>query len=223
MPTAYTPGLQVTEYTTIRTVRRLPLKGEVLVTVGQRVAADDVVARALLPGAIQAVRAADQLGVTPAELLRLLKKHEGDLIDAGEVLAETKGFLGLFGAKLHAPAAGVIEYISQLTGTLGVREHPVPLEMTAYIAGTVEDNGGVYFVPAFSGLFAPYWDMYARGAILGLTRSRMAPVWDGEQFVARNMLPMSLSYDHRAVDGALAAGFAATLRHLLGDVRRIML
>ncbi len=41
---------------------------------------------------------------------------------------------------------------------------------TETIAGTVPDNGGVYFVPAFSGLFAPYWDMYARGAILGLTR-----------------------------------------------------
>lgn len=59
-------------------------------------------------------------------------------------------------------------------------------------------------------------------AILGLTRSKMAPVWDGEQFVPRNMLPMSLSYDHRAVDGALAARFAATLKHLLGDVRRLM-
>lgn len=60
-------------------------------------------------------------------------------------------------------------------------------------------------------------------AILGLTRSRMAPVWNGEAFVPRNMLPMSLSYDHRAIDGALAARFAATLKHLLGDVRRIML
>ena len=60
-------------------------------------------------------------------------------------------------------------------------------------------------------------------AILGLTRSRMAPVWDGQQFVPRNTLPMSLSYDHRAIDGALAARFAATLKHLLGDVRRIML
>ena len=60
-------------------------------------------------------------------------------------------------------------------------------------------------------------------AILGLTRSRMAPVWDGAQFVPRNMLPMSLSYDHRAIDGALAALFAATLKYLLGDVRRIML
>ncbi len=60
-------------------------------------------------------------------------------------------------------------------------------------------------------------------AILGLTRSKMAPVWDGEQFVPRNMLPMSLSYDHRAIDGALAARFAAHLKYLLADARRLML
>lgn len=60
-------------------------------------------------------------------------------------------------------------------------------------------------------------------AILGLTRSKMAPVWNGEEFVPRNMQPMSLSYDHRAIDGALAARFSATLKHLLGDVRRLML
>ena len=60
-------------------------------------------------------------------------------------------------------------------------------------------------------------------AILGLTRSKMAPVWDGEAFIPRNILPMSLSYDHRAVDGALAARFCVTLKHLLGDVRRLML
>ena len=62
-------------------------------------------------------------------------------------------------------------------------------------------------------------------AILGLTRSKMAPVWDAGkgEFVPRNMLPMSLSYDHRAIDGALAARFCATLKHLLADVRRIML
>ncbi|TYB91228.1 dihydrolipoyllysine-residue acetyltransferase [Oceaniovalibus sp. ACAM 378] len=60
-------------------------------------------------------------------------------------------------------------------------------------------------------------------AILGLTRSKMAPVWDGETFIARNMLPMSLSYDHRAVDGALAARFCVHLKYLLGDARRLML
>lgn len=41
---------------------------------------------------------------------------------------------------------------------------------TEYFAGKVEDTGGVYVVPAFAGLGAPHWDMYARGAILGLTR-----------------------------------------------------
>jgi len=60
-------------------------------------------------------------------------------------------------------------------------------------------------------------------AILGLTRSKMAPVWNGTEFEPRNMLPLSLSYDHRAIDGALAARFAAKLKFLMGDLRRLML
>lgn len=62
-------------------------------------------------------------------------------------------------------------------------------------------------------------------AILGLTRAKMAPVWDAASatFVPRLMQPLSLSFDHRAIDGALGARFNATLKHLLGDVRRLML
>lgn len=60
-------------------------------------------------------------------------------------------------------------------------------------------------------------------AILGVSKSRIEPVWDGEQFVPRLQLPLSLSYDHRMVDGALGARFAAHLSHLLGDVRRLIL
>lgn len=59
-------------------------------------------------------------------------------------------------------------------------------------------------------------------AILGLTRSKIAPVWDGEAFVPRLMQPLSLSYDHRAVDGALAARFCVTLKTLLSDMRKLM-
>ena len=59
-------------------------------------------------------------------------------------------------------------------------------------------------------------------AILGLTRSKMAPVWNGEEFVPRLMQPLSLSYDHRAIDGALAARFCVTLKTLLGDMRKLM-
>ena len=60
-------------------------------------------------------------------------------------------------------------------------------------------------------------------AILGVSKSRIEPFWDGEQFVPRLMLPVSLSYDHRIIDGALAARFTTHLGHLLGDVRRLLL
>jgi pyruvate dehydrogenase E2 component (dihydrolipoamide acetyltransferase) len=60
-------------------------------------------------------------------------------------------------------------------------------------------------------------------AILGVTRAKMKPVWDGEAFQPRLMLPLDLSYDHRAVDGAEAARFMAHLVTLFSDVRRLLL
>jgi pyruvate dehydrogenase E2 component (dihydrolipoamide acetyltransferase) len=60
-------------------------------------------------------------------------------------------------------------------------------------------------------------------AILGVVRSKMAPVWNGEAFVPRLMLPVSLSYDHRVIDGALAARFTRQVCHVLEDVRRLVL
>ncbi|MFT3790804.1 MAG: dihydrolipoyllysine-residue acetyltransferase [Rudaea sp.] len=60
-------------------------------------------------------------------------------------------------------------------------------------------------------------------AILGVTKSAMKPVWDGKAFQPRLILPLSLSYDHRVIDGALAARFTAHLAALLGDMRRAML
>jgi pyruvate dehydrogenase E2 component (dihydrolipoamide acetyltransferase) len=60
-------------------------------------------------------------------------------------------------------------------------------------------------------------------AILGVVRSKMAPVWNGTEFVPRLMLPVSLSYDHRVIDGALAARFSRHLCHALEDVRRLVL
>ncbi len=60
-------------------------------------------------------------------------------------------------------------------------------------------------------------------AILGVSRSAMKPVWDGAAFVPRLMLPLSLSYDHRVIDGALAARFNVTLVAALGDLRRALL
>ncbi len=60
-------------------------------------------------------------------------------------------------------------------------------------------------------------------AILGLSRATLKPRWQGEAFEPRLILPLSLSYDHRVVDGALAARFTTTLSYLLGDLRRLLL
>jgi len=74
--------------------------------------------------------------------------------------------------------------------------------------------GGTAFTPIVS---AP------EVAILGVVRSKTAPVWNGTEFVPRLMLPVSLSYDHRVIDGALGARFARQLCHVLEDVRRLVL
>ncbi|PIE44797.1 MAG: dihydrolipoyllysine-residue acetyltransferase [Gammaproteobacteria bacterium] len=60
-------------------------------------------------------------------------------------------------------------------------------------------------------------------AILGVSRSKIAPAWDGSEFKPRNMLPLSLSYDHRVIDGADGARFTQHLARLLGDARRLLL
>ena len=60
-------------------------------------------------------------------------------------------------------------------------------------------------------------------AILGVVRSRVAPVWNGTEFEPRTLLPLCLSYDHRVIDGALAARFTRHLAHTMGDERRLLL
>lgn len=60
-------------------------------------------------------------------------------------------------------------------------------------------------------------------AILGLSKSEMKPKWDGEKFEPRLMLPLSLSYDHRVIDGADGARFTTTLSKLLSDIRLLLL
>jgi len=60
-------------------------------------------------------------------------------------------------------------------------------------------------------------------AILGVTRAKMQPVWNGKEFVPRLMLPLDLTYDHRVIDGAEGAKFMALLKQNLSDIRRLLL
>ena len=89
-----------------------------------------------------------------------------------------------------------------------------------------ELQGGTFTISSLGGIggtaFTPIVNA-PEVAILGLSRSRMAPVWDGSAFAPRLMLPLDLSWDHRVVDGAEAARFLVHLARLLGDVRRLLL
>lgn len=137
MGTAYTPGLAVSPHALIRKTRRLPLKGKVLVQEGQQVSPDTVVARAEIPGIMQTVRAAEQLGVQPDELPKMLRVQVGQAVQVGTVLAESRGLFGLFRTEVKSPVEGTVELISEVSGHIGIREKPTPLEIRAYIAGTV--------------------------------------------------------------------------------------
>jgi pyruvate dehydrogenase E2 component (dihydrolipoamide acetyltransferase) len=89
-----------------------------------------------------------------------------------------------------------------------------------------EMQGGCFSISSLGGIggtsFTPIINA-PEVAILGVSRSAYQPVWDGKQFVARLMLPLSLSYDHRVIDGASAARFNAYLVAILADFRRIAL
>jgi pyruvate dehydrogenase E2 component (dihydrolipoamide acetyltransferase) len=92
--------------------------------------------------------------------------------------------------------------------------------------GPAEMSGGCFSISSLGGIggvaFTPIVNA-PEVAILGVSKSSIQPVWDGKQFQPRLMLPLSLSYDHRVIDGAAAARFTAYLAQLLGDLRRVLL
>ena len=87
-------------------------------------------------------------------------------------------------------------------------------------------QGGCFSISSLGGIggtgFTPIINA-PEVAILGVSRSAMKPVWNGQAFEPRLMLPLSLSYDHRVIDGAAAARFTAYLAQVLGDLRRLLL
>jgi pyruvate dehydrogenase E2 component (dihydrolipoamide acetyltransferase) len=92
--------------------------------------------------------------------------------------------------------------------------------------GAAEMTGGCFSISSLGGIGGRYFSPIINApevAILGVSKSVMEPLWNGKEFVPRLMLPMSLSYDHRVIDGAAAARFNAYLGQILGDFRRVML
>ncbi|MGH8078172.1 MAG: 2-oxo acid dehydrogenase subunit E2, partial [Lysobacter sp.] len=89
-----------------------------------------------------------------------------------------------------------------------------------------EMSGGCFSISSLGGIggtsFTPIVNA-PEVAILGVSKAAMKPVWDGNAFEPRLVLPLSLSYDHRVIDGAAAARFTAYLAQLLADMRRVLL
>jgi pyruvate dehydrogenase E2 component (dihydrolipoamide acetyltransferase) len=91
---------------------------------------------------------------------------------------------------------------------------PADMSGATFTISSLGGIGGRYFTPIIN---AP------EVAILGVCKSQTEPVWDGKQFVPRLMLPLSLTWDHRVIDGAAAARFNAYLGQILADFRRVLL
>ncbi len=92
--------------------------------------------------------------------------------------------------------------------------------------GPADMSGGCFSISSLGGIggsaFTPIINA-PEVAILGVSKSEMRPVWNGSEFTPRLMLPLSLSYDHRVIDGAAAARFTAYYAQMLGDLRRLLL
>ena len=113
---------------------------------------------------------------------------------------------------------GVLQ-IAKETGELAAKARDGKL-------GPADMSGGCFSISSLGGIggtsFTPIVNA-PEVAILGVSKSATKPVWDGKQFVPRLILPLSLSYDHRVIDGAAAARFTAYLAQLLADLRRVLL
>jgi pyruvate dehydrogenase E2 component (dihydrolipoamide acetyltransferase) len=113
---------------------------------------------------------------------------------------------------------GVIELAREL-GAISAKARdgklsPAEMQGASFTISSLGGIGGTAFTPIVN---AP------EVAILGVVRSKMAPVWDGKAFVPRLMLPLCLSYDHRVIDGAAAARFMRKLAGVIEDMRRVLL
>jgi hypothetical protein len=139
MGSAYTPGLTISSHTRIERVRRLPIKGEILVSIGDQVFPDTNVARAQLPGLMQMVRVSNILGIEPEDLSSALRVNVGESVTSGQLLAQSKGLFGLFSTEVKSPVDGIVETVSNISGNMGIRQASIPIDLKAYIKGTVTE------------------------------------------------------------------------------------
>ena len=137
MAHAYTPGLKVTSRMSNRVIRMLPIKGDVMVQIGDTVTADQIVAATYMPGDVYPLNMANTLAVPPKDVASLMLLHEGDSVEEGQPLAQTPGLFGKFKKIHNSPYSGTVETISEVTGQVILRGPDIPVEVRGYMSGTV--------------------------------------------------------------------------------------
>jgi hypothetical protein len=134
---AYTPGLKVKRAITVEKLRRLPIPGEVLHNIGEKVNYDTKVARTEISGEPEIVKVAMILGVEAEDMSRFMLKKIGDKVKEGENIAFYSALFGMIKKHVPSPRDGTIESISEVTGQVIVRGSPIPIEVDAYLPGTI--------------------------------------------------------------------------------------
>ena len=215
---AYTPGLKVTPKTLLKKKRILPLKGDVVVKKGDIVTADTVVARTELPGRVIPINAANILGVLPDDLPAHVTVPIGTVLKKDQVYAFAKVLFGLFKNNLRSPDDEItIETVSRITGKILLRERPLPVEVKAYVAGTITE------VYPREGVEVTCWAALAQGifGIGGETNGTLRMVCNSPD---EPLTPDKITADHKGciIVGGSIVSAAALEKAIQNKVRAIV-
>ncbi|MBI4243570.1 MAG: hypothetical protein HY606_05725 [Planctomycetes bacterium] len=141
MAEVFVPGLACLDVAIISKTRLLPIDGDLLVKVGDKVKFNTVVAMSKIPGIVHSVNVVNALSITPNEIERYMVVKNGDTVTIGQFIAESKPLFGMswFKTRIKSPVNGTIENISSITGQVLVREPPQDVKLNAYISGVIKE------------------------------------------------------------------------------------
>lgn len=180
--------------------------------------ADTVIARTELPGKVQSVNVVNILSIPPEEIRMYMKKKEGDRIEKGESLAESRPLIKWFKTTVPSPVSGKVESISEVTGQVLLREPPTPLELFAYIDGRVAE------VFPREGALVECTASFVQG-IFGIGGETNGELVFGVKAPDEELKPESLEAQHRGkiIIGGSFAGMAFFKRALEVGVKGIVI
>ena len=139
MSKSFTPGLKVLKKYAILKDRILPLRGKIKTEIGNNVSSDDVVASANIPGNVKMINIANKLNVEPGYINQCMIAKVGDNVVQNQIIAESKGIFGLFKTEVKSPVNGEVTQVSDITGQVVISDPPEPIEIDAYIPGTINE------------------------------------------------------------------------------------